>query len=41
LANRNDEAAAYKMSPRTPVEAGALQVRSHVYLVVEVETQPR
>ena len=42
LSNRSDEAAASaKMSPRTPVEAGALQVRSQVYLVVEVETQPR
>jgi uncharacterized protein YggE len=41
LSNRSEEAAAYKVSPRTPVEAGALQVRSQVYLVVEVEAQPR
>ncbi|HEX8337800.1 MAG TPA: SIMPL domain-containing protein [Pyrinomonadaceae bacterium] len=32
---------AAKMSPRTPVEAGQLHVRSQVYLVVEVEAQPR
>jgi uncharacterized protein YggE len=30
-----------KMSPRTPVEAGTLNVRSQVFLVVEVEAQPR
>jgi uncharacterized protein YggE len=29
-----------KMSPRTPVEAGSLNVRSQVFLIVEVETQP-
>jgi len=37
----NAQASAYKAAPRTPVEAGPLQVRSQVYLVVEVETQPR
>jgi hypothetical protein len=30
-----------KMAPRTPVEAGTLSVRSQVFLVVEVEAQPR
>ena len=41
-ANTNAERLAYaKMSPRTPVEAGPLQVRSQVYLIVEVETQPQ
>jgi uncharacterized protein YggE len=30
-----------KMSVRTPVEAGTLNVRSQVFLVVEVEAQPR
>ena len=30
-----------KASPRTPVEAGSLNVRSQVFLVVEVEAQPR
>jgi uncharacterized protein YggE len=29
-----------KMSPRTPVEAGSLNVRSQVYLIVEIETKP-
>lgn len=29
-----------KAMPRTPVEAGTLSVRSQVFLVVEVETQP-
>jgi uncharacterized protein len=29
-----------RMSQRTPVEAGSLNVRSQVFLVVEVETQP-
>src|SRR5215212_6175729 len=40
-ANVNAEAGSYKLSPRTPVEAGQLQVRSQVYLIVEVEAQPR
>jgi len=30
-----------KASPRTPVEAGSLNVRSQVFLIVEVEAQPR
>src|ERR687884_1786798 len=34
-ANMNAEASAYKMAARTPVEAGSLQMRSQVYLVVE------
>lgn len=29
-----------KQSIRTPVEAGSLNVRSQVYLIVEIETQP-
>jgi hypothetical protein len=29
-----------KAAPRTPVEAGSLNVRSQVFLVVEVEAQP-
>jgi uncharacterized protein len=29
-----------RMSPRTPVEAGSLNVRSQVYLIVEIETKP-
>ena len=33
------ELRAEKMSPRTPVEAGTLNVRSQVFLVVEVEAQ--
>jgi hypothetical protein len=42
LTNRNSaDYEAAKMAPRTPVEAGALQVRSQVYLVVEVEAQPQ
>ncbi len=32
---------AAKMATRTPVEAGSLQMRSQVYLVVEVEARPR
>jgi uncharacterized protein YggE len=32
--------AASKQSPRTPVEAGPLNVRSHVQLVVEIDAQP-
>jgi uncharacterized protein YggE len=40
-ANANAEAASAKAAPRTPVEAGPLQVRSQVYLIVEVEAQPR
>ena len=31
---------AAKQAPRTPVEAGSLNVRSQVYLVVEIEAQP-
>jgi uncharacterized protein YggE len=30
-----------KAAPRTPVETGSLNVRSQVYLIVEVEAQPR
>ena len=30
----------YKDARRTPVEAGTLNVRSQVYLIVEIETQP-
>jgi uncharacterized protein YggE len=37
-ANMDDRA---KMLARTPVEAGTLSVRSQVFLVVEVEAQPR
>ncbi|MBV9928082.1 MAG: SIMPL domain-containing protein [Acidobacteria bacterium] len=41
--NMNADMSAYaaKAAPRTPVESGSLQVRSQVYLVVEVEAQPR
>jgi uncharacterized protein YggE len=31
---------ANKQLPRTPIEAGALNVRSHVQLIVEIEAQP-
>ena len=41
MANLHAEASADKAAPRTPVQAGALQVRSQVYLIVEVEAQPR
>jgi uncharacterized protein len=42
LSNANSSSYdAARMSSRTPVEAGSLQVRSQVYLIVEVETQPR
>lgn len=41
LANIQAEASAARVGPRTPVEAGPLQVRSQVYLIVEVEAQPR
>ena len=40
-ASANAGLGSYKMSPRTPVAAGQLNVRSQVYLVVEVEAQPR
>ncbi|MCA1619229.1 MAG: SIMPL domain-containing protein [Acidobacteria bacterium] len=42
-ANMNADVRAYanKMSPRTPVAAGTLNVRSQVFLVVEVEARPR
>ena len=33
-------ASSAKMSPRTPLEAGSLNVRSQVQLVVEIEAQP-
>jgi uncharacterized protein len=44
LSNRNAYASALSaeaMRARTPVAAGTLNVRSQVYLVVEVEAQPR
>jgi uncharacterized protein YggE len=37
----NANMSAANLSPRTPVEAGTLNVRSQVFLVVEVEAQPR
>jgi uncharacterized protein YggE len=40
-ASMNANSSAVNMSPRTPVEAGTLSVRSQVFLVVEVEAQPR
>jgi len=40
-ADTRGEYAAGKAAPRTPVETGSLNVRSQVYLVVEVEAQPR
>ncbi|MCA1632349.1 MAG: SIMPL domain-containing protein [Acidobacteria bacterium] len=42
-ANANTDSlrmSAAKQSPRTPVEAGALNVRSQVQLIVEIEAQP-
>ncbi|HEX5708425.1 MAG TPA: SIMPL domain-containing protein [Pyrinomonadaceae bacterium] len=39
-ANTNADATAAKMSPRTPVEAGTLNVRSRVQMVVEIEVPP-
>ena len=40
LSNTYMNAESAKASPRTPVEAGSLNVRSQVFLIVEVETQP-
>ena len=40
-ANSNANMDYAKALPRTPVEAGTLNVRSQVFLVVEVEAQPR
>ncbi len=40
-ASMNANSSAANMAPRTPFEAGSLNVRSQVYLVVEVEVQPR
>jgi uncharacterized protein YggE len=40
-ASANMGLGSYKASPRTPVAAGQLNVRSQVYLVVEVEARPR
>lgn len=41
-ASMNANTATYEMkqAPRTHVEAGSLNVRSEVYLIVEIETQP-
>lgn len=43
MGNRNADASTYRgqSSARTPVAAGTLNVRSQVFLVVEVEAQPR
>ena len=41
LSNMNAEARANRQMLRTPVAAGTLNVYSQVYLVVEVEAQPR